>query len=267
MSYFHFLWRLHRGFLLFAVAVIALLQFLILRVVTSFDTAPMISGLAEQIPESFKKMLGEETFSLLSVDRAAAFGLNHPLVLVILAIAAIVIPSRHIAGEAEDGTLELLLSFPVKRVHLLANLFASGTAFLFLIILCALGTSLLSISLFDRLGPDTAVKLAAIACNLWLLFVSISSLTLALSAFGKEGSTAAMRAAGIILVFYLLHYLSSLWDPLRFTKPFNIFSYYRPTALMSGERSFWLHVTVLCALILVCMAVSAVQFNRRDIPG
>ena len=267
MAYFYFLWRCHRGFLLFALLVIALFQFLILRVVTKIDPSPLILGLLDRIPENIKTMVGEEFFSMLTVEGTAAFAMSHPLVLVILAITAIMIPSHHIAGEAESGTLELLLSFPVKRTHLLVNLFGSGSAFLFVIILCALVTSLLSINGFHELTMETALKLAGIALNLWLLFVFIHSLTMVLSTFGKEGGKVAMRAAGITLVFYLLHYLSSLWEAIRFTKPFNIFTYYQPTALMSGEREFWLNYTVLSALILVCLTISVIQFNRRDIPG
>lgn len=267
MAYFRLIWSFHRGLLLFATAIISLVQFLILRVYTSFDTRTLISGMLEQMPENVKKMLGEEFLSMLTVEGTAAFGFNHPIVLVILSITAILIPSRHIAGEAETGTLELLLSYPIKRTHLLVNLFVSTIAILFLIILFALGVSLLSLGLFHHLTVDTAVKLGEIAFNLWLLFVFIASLTMVLSSFGKEDNKVAIRVAGIILVFYLLHYISSLWDAIRVTKPLNIFSYYQPTGLMSGERSLLLHFAVLSILILVCLTVSVLQFQRRDIPG
>jgi ABC-type transport system involved in multi-copper enzyme maturation permease subunit len=88
-----------------------------------------------------------------------------------------------------------------------------------------------------------------------------------LSSFEKEGNKVGIRAAGIALVFYLLHYLSSLWNTIEFTKPFNIFSYYQPEDLMTGQRSFLLHFVVLSSLILLCLLVSIYQFNRRDIPG
>lgn len=76
-----------------------------------------------------------------------------------------------------------------------------------------------------------------------------------------------IRVAGITLVFYLFHYLSSLWDTLSFTKPYNFFTYYQPEDLMTGRRSFALHFAVLFSLILICLLVSLFQFNRRDIPG
>ena len=267
MSYFYFIWKSHRSLLLFSMITISLFQFIFLKVVAAFDYSAVIMNLSEQLPEIVQSMLGEDFISRQTVAGAAAFGLNHPLVLVILSIVAITIPSRHIAGEAETGTSELVLSFPVKRIKLLLNLFISAAVFLFLIIFCTLGSSLLSISLFYQLTSDLFVKMLKIGCNLWLLFVFIMSLTTVLSSFEKEGNKVGFKAAGITLVFYLLHYLSSLWDAIQFTKPFNIFTYYQPGELMTGQRSFSLHFTVLSCLILLCLLVSIYQFNRRDIPG
>jgi hypothetical protein len=92
------------------------------------------------------------------------------------------------------------------------------------------------------------------------------SLTMVLSSFEKAGNKVGLSVAAIVLVFYLLHYLSSLWDALQFTISFNIFTYYQPEDLMTGQRSFLLHFGVLFSLILVCLSVSIYQFNRRDIP-
>lgn len=267
MSYFYFIWKSHRSFLLFSMFFISLFQFLILRLVTTIDYYSTIMYFMNQLPENVQAMFGDDFISMLTVEGAAALALNHPLVLVILSIGAIAIPSRHIAGEAETGTLELVLSFPLKRIQLLLNLFISAVVFLFLIILCALCASLLSIGILHQLTPDLLVKMIKIAANLWLLFVFIMSFTLVLSSFEKEGSKVGIRVAGITLVFYLLHYLSSLWEAIRFTKPLNIFTYYQPQDLMTGQRSFLLHFMVLCSLIIVCLLVSMYQFNHRDIPG
>jgi len=267
MSYFYFIWKSHRSFLLFSMIIISLFQFLILKLVTTIDYSAIIMNLLTQLPEFVRAMFGEDFISMLTVEGAAAFGLNHPLVLVVLSIGAITIPSRHIAGEVETGTLELVLSFPVRRIELLLKLYLSAIVFLFLIVFCAVGSSVLSISIFHQLKSAVFVKMLEIGANLWLLFVFIMSLTMVLSSAEKEGNKVSIRVAGIALVFYLLHYLSSWWDTIQFTKPFNIFTYYRPQDLMTGQRSFLLHFIVLSSLILLCLAVSIFQFNRRDIPG
>jgi ABC-type transport system involved in multi-copper enzyme maturation permease subunit len=267
MAYFYFILTFHRNFLIFSALVISAFQFLFLRLVTTIDYPAMTSYILEQLPENLQTLFGEEFLSMRTVEGAAAFGLNHPLVLVILFIGAIIIPSRHIAGEAETGTLELVLSFPVARTGLLLNLWGTALSFLFFIVLMAVSSSLISIYLFHQLSAGLVVKIVAIGCNLWLLSAFVMSLSLLLSSFGKEGNQVGIRAAGITLIFYVLHYLSSLWETIKFIKPFNFFTYYQPEDLMTGERSFSLHFIVLFSLILICLLVSLFQFNRRDIPG
>lgn len=267
MAYFYFIWKFHRSFLIFSTVFISAFQFLILKVVTTIDYSGMMSFLLQQLPRNIQTMIGEDFISLYTVEGAAALGLNHPLVLAILSIGAIIIPARHIAGEAETGTLELVLSFPVARTALLLNLWISAVLFLFFIILFAVSSSVLAIHIFHRLTAGLFMKMVTIGCNLWLVFVFMMSFSLLLSSFGKEGNKVGIRVAGITLVFYLFHYLSSLWDTLSFTKPYNFFTYYQPEDLMTGRRSFSLHFAVLFSLILICLLVSLFQFNRRDIPG
>ena len=111
------------------------------------------------------------------------------------------------------------------------------------------------------------LKLLQIVFNLWLLFVLIFSFTLLLASFSREGSKTGARAAAITLVFYLLHFLSGIWDTLKFTRPVNIFTYYQPAKLMFELESARVNVAVLTVLTGICLAVSLWQFKRRDIPG
>lgn len=267
LVYLRFIWNNHRGFALYSLLVMAILQFLIVRLVTTLDYAPIIMALLEQVPDRFRELLGENVASRLTVEGAAAFGFNHPLVLALLAMNAINIPNRHIAGEIETGTLELLLAYPFKRISLVLSLWTSSVLLLLLMIAGALAVSLTAISLFHQLTWLLFTRMLQIGSNLWLLFVLITSISMLISTFGKEGSKTGMRAAGIILVFYLFYYLSSLWDVIEVTTNFNIFNYYQPLGLMSGQVSFWLNCAVLLALIGICLAISLRRFNRRDIPG
>ena len=68
---------------------------------TTIDYYLTIMYFMNQLPENVQAMFGEDFVSMLTVEGAAALALNHPLVLVILSLGAIIIPSRHIAGEAE----------------------------------------------------------------------------------------------------------------------------------------------------------------------
>jgi len=263
--YIQLIWRNNRGFAIFSMIFITLMQFLILYLITTFDTASIVSVILEQIPEKLRLFLNDSFFSMLTFDGAAAFGFNHPMVLALLAMNAINIPVHHISREMETGTLELLLSHPFKRKSLIISLWVTGCTILIAIIIAALIGSFSAIILFHQLSMGIFLNMIQISLNLWLLFVLIMSYTLLIAVFGKKGNKAGNISAVITFVFYLLHFLSQIWSALEFTMPFNIFTYYEPQNLMFGQSNILIDGIVLVVLILTCLIISLWQFNKRDI--
>ena len=72
MSYFYFIWKSHRSFLLFSMFFISLFQFLILRLVTTIDYYSTIMYFMNQLPENVQAMFGDDFISMLTVEGAAA---------------------------------------------------------------------------------------------------------------------------------------------------------------------------------------------------
>lgn len=266
LVYLSLILKNNRGFAIFSMVFITSLQFLILYLVTTIDTASILAAILDQLPEKMRIFLNDSFFSTLTFDGAAAFGFNHPLVLALLAINAINIPVNHITHEIESGTLELLLAHPFQRVSLINTLWVSGSLIILSIIIAALVGSFTSILLFHQLNTELIIRLLQISFNLWLLFVLIFTFTLLISVYGKMGSKAGNISAVITLVFYLLHFLSQLWDALEFTRPFNIFSYYEPQKLMFDQGNFGRDITVLSSLVIICFVISLWKFRKRDIP-
>lgn len=265
-AYLKLVWKTNRGFALFSVVFISFLQFLILYLVTTIDTTSILQAILEQLPDKMRLFLNDSFFSTLTFDGAAAFGFNHPLVLALLAINAINIPVHHISREIESGTLELILSYPLKRNSLVVSLWLSGSLVLHFIIMAALLGSYSSILLFHQLSVEIAIRLLMIAFNLWLLFLFVFTFTLLISVFAKMGTKAGNISAVVVLVFYLLYFLAQLWDVLEFTKPFNIFSYYEPQKLMFEQGNFLRDILVLGSLCIVCFGTLLWKFEKRDIP-
>jgi ABC-2 type transport system permease protein len=266
MNYIRLIWKNHRSFALFSMVFITLMQFFILYLVTTFDLPAIIQTLLVQMPEKVKMFLNESFFNTLTLDGAAAFGLNHPLVLTLLAMNAINVPTQHISREMESGTLELLLAHPFSRQALISKLWISGCIILLAIVLAAVSGSLTAVTLFHQLSPELFLNIMKIGLNLWLLFILILTYTLLIAVFARTSSKAGNYAAILTLVFYLFYFLSQLWDDIKFTTSFNIFSYYEPQKLMFGKGNFYLDCAVLTSIIILCFFVSRRQFIRRDIP-
>lgn len=264
--YMKLIWRTHKGFAIFSMVFITLLQFLILFLITTFDVPAIIQMLLEQFPENLKVYFSNNFFNTLTLDGAAAFGLNHPLVLTLLSIVAISVPVAHIPREIEGGTLELVLAHPFRRQALLSTLWLSGCLILLIIIITALIGSITAAAIYHHVDSTLLIHLLKIGLNLWLLFVLVMSYTLLLAANKPTGLRSSNIASVLTLVFYFLFFLSQLWEDIKFTAHINIFNYYEPQKLMFGNGNFYLDCSVLTGLIVICYFISRRQFIRRDIP-
>ena len=253
--------------LLFSIAVVAALEYLIVWLISTFDYVPAVAAAFDQLPPMIRTFFNEEFLTRLSVRGAIAFGFDHPLLLALLAINAIIIPSRQISGEIESGTFELLLAHPIRRTTVAASIWISGATMLLLVVAGALGGSFAAAVLYHGMDAGLAVRLVRIGANLWLLFMFVLSYTLLLSVFGKEGSRTGGLGAGITVVFYFFHFLAKIWDRVEPLRPLNMFTYYQPQELMFDQRSFATHAIVLLAGNAVLLGISFWRLNTRDIPG
>jgi len=263
---FKLLWKIQRPFVMFSTVLVGFLQFLIIWIFSSLNYVPIFDAIYHQVPQHLKVLLDEQFMYRLSIKGAAAFGMNHPLVLVILGILAVAHSGRIINGEAEKGLLELLLSHPLERNRFFSTLFLSTAFFLLMAVGGALTGSLTALILKKQLTAEIFLNLSKIGINLWFLFLLIASYSLLLAAYNQERGKFGVAAVVITLTFYLLHFIGSFWEELDFFKPFNIFSYYLPQKQMFGEIQLHQHILPLAGLTLGCFFLGIKKFSGRDLP-
>lgn len=265
-TYFKLVWKSNRGFVIFSMIALAAMQILILNLVASFDTDAIVKSIFEQLPKNMQLFLGETFFSTLTLDGAAAFGYNHPMIVALITVTAITLPVKHISRELESGSMEILLSHPLKRTNFVMMLWFSG-AFLLLLLTCAafLG-SLGGVYFFHDIKPEILQDVAAISLNMWQYMLVIFSFTMLLASYKKGGSGSGNIAAMAVFIFYLLFLVAQLWDKIAFVLPYNIFYYYEPQKIMLGQGQFGTDIIVLGLLMAVCLLLALVFFKRRDIP-
>ena len=172
--------REHRVFFVFAFLLIGVFQVQILALLVGADLLGMVEVFYRQLPPAIRALLGDQFFAQFSVDGAVAFGYIHPLVLTVSIIFAILLPARHIAGEVETGTLELVFALPLRRSTISLSLWLfSGMALLGLVIGGWIGSGV-GLWLFPEARGVPVWGIAKAGISLWLLLFAISSYTLAL---------------------------------------------------------------------------------------
>ncbi len=267
LNYIYKTLREHFSFLIFAILLVGSFQILMFTLVVETDILNVAQIFFRKFPPQIQQFMGEEFIAQFSVNGAIAFGYNHPIVLIFLAIIAIMLPAKHIAGEIEGGTLELLFSLPVKRFQLTISLWILSALMLFIPICGGWLGTLIGMMIYPQITVIPVIKIFQIGINLWLLMLTINGYTFLLSAYSREGNRVTLRAAGVTLFFFFLNYTAKLWTDATILKPFTIFNYYEPQTVMMGQSSLLKNITVLGTLIFISMVIVVRRLNLRDIPG
>ena len=172
-------------------------------------------------------LVSEQFLGDLSKTSLLAFGWAHPIAQAAGAAVAIVLAAQAVAGESETGTIELTLGQPLARRTYLAAHVVFALAALALVTLAGLAGTLAGGRAYG-LAPFDARELARLGLDYFALLGALFGLTLAFSAFGREGGRVALAGFLVALVSYLVHVIGSMWAPWERLVPWTLHAYYVP---------------------------------------
>jgi ABC-2 type transport system permease protein len=212
--------------------------------------------------------LPRELISALNYDRigspegyltSTVFGLLGPALMLVFGIG---LGARTIAGEEEDGGLELAASAPVRRDVLLAGrIVAMHTQ----IAVLAVATFVVTAILTTIVGMGVAISgIAAAAIGLNLLAIAFATVTLAAGAVTGRRSVAVAVGAGIAVAAFVAEALSDIVERGALLEAVSPFSWY----LAGDPVAQGIPVTgyvLLGALTFVAWGVALLGFARRDL--
>jgi len=250
-----------RSLLFWAIGLI-LLALILISFFPVIRDSPFIGDYLESFPEEFLALFAGEVTDYTSPEgylNGEMFFLMYPLLMLIFAIG---FGSGAIAGEEEKGTLDLLLSNPLNRWHLVLDKFIA-------MLICTL---LLSIVFWAALAAGGAVidmglnlaRLAAVCFSGFLLAMTFGTIALAIGcARGKHGLSIGVGGA-LGVYAYFLNALAPLieWlEPFQVASPF--YYYIEANPLSNGLDPF--HAAVLIGLTLIFLGIAIITFGRRDL--
>jgi ABC-2 type transport system permease protein len=197
----------------------------------------MYPSFAEQM-ESFQELMDLAIYQAMGISMAGFEGFIAStvtnLVPVILCIYAVINGTGTLAGEEDDGRLELIVSLPIPRWQIVA-----------------VKTVALGIALFIILA--------------WPLAMAVGMISLFLGAFSPNRRIASTIATVVVLVSYLGSNLSGMISSLEKIEKLFLFHYYEATAqaLEVGQQTD--NMIALLVISLVAFGLALVFFQRRNI--
>jgi ABC-2 type transport system permease protein len=229
-----------------------------------------------------QSLLGGSDISLFRPADMLSVSYVHPLMQAIFCIWAIGRGSGAITGEIDRGTMELLLAQPLPRSRLILAHFVVDV--LTVPVLCLslwagnwLGAWLVGILELGvgrdsgRLAVDPFIYAPALLSVAALIF-AIEGYSLWLSARGRFRGRVLGTVVLITLVQFLINVIGQLWDTVEPLRPFTVFYYYQPQAMIldphwAENGVVWLRLLVLGAVGLSGYLLAAWTFCRRDLPA
>ena len=223
------------------------------------ESAADLNAYLEKLPEALRELLGGDYTSPAGYLRSELFSILGPVLFLVFTVGA---GARAIAGEEEDGTLDLLLSTPVRRRHVVLDKFvamvvtATALAALVWVTVIAVGPP------FDLTLP--VLDVAAACLMLLLVGAAFGSISLAVGSATGHRALAYGVTGGFAVFSFVVNVLAPAVKALRPLRPLSPFRWYLdPDPLVHGVHAA--NVVVLVAITIVGLVVALLTFERRDL--
>jgi len=198
---------------------------------------------------SFEGFISGEYFSML-----------WPIILIVFIIAY---SASAIAGEIEQGTIELLLAQPISRLRIFFSKYLSGLILITAFIVISNSANILFASLYNidyRWQHFVTVSIIG-----FFFAFAIFGICFMLSATSSSKGRPAALTGGLLIIMYALKIFSTFQQSLDKLKYASFFHYYDQGAALLKNHIDPLNVAVFFAVGIICTVIGAIAFVKRDI--
>jgi ABC-2 type transport system permease protein len=233
-------------------------------------------------PEELQRVWGVPFSEVATPAGRVALVFVHPLILLCALGWSIARGSDCVSGEIGRGTMEMLLAQPVRRIWVYAShaLVTIGcSALLALAVWCGTIAGMRSTAVYEQVA---VTRYFAATLNLFGLMVCVGGI----SALASSWDSQRWRTIGVVVGWYIisaalaiLGQISDRWSWVGYASFVSAFKPQKMTAQSDAAWSLLSHTTdhiavglgglqlVLITIGLLCYAVGAVIFVRREIPA
>ena len=224
------------------------------------DNADQFASYLENIPDALRSVIGELSLGTpVGYLQSELFSFLGPALILVFAIGA---GARSLAGEEEQGTLDLLVVTPITRRMIVLQKFAAIT-------ITALGLGVLlwiSVVVVGRLFDlDVAIPLiAAATLHLLLLGVAFGAIAMFLGAWRGRRALAIGVTSALAVGTFILSAFAPTVEGFAWAARLSPFFYYGDSLPLRNGLHIG-HAGVLVAIATVGVIATVVAFDRRDL--
>jgi ABC-2 type transport system permease protein len=246
---------------------------IILTLLFSFMAA-VYTGMFPQFREALLELVNSgaaEPFSFLPhADQMATYvgfltlELYQIFWLLILAIMIGFIAASSITKEIESKTIDLLMSNPVSRKQIVFEKFIGLIPMFLIINFCMMLTVMgFTIAIDQNLDFGNLVMVHLVSIPYFLAIISIGILV---SVIFDEKMKASIVMIAIPFAMFFINSISLMTPNLEFLRSFTIFHYFDTFDVLKFGNVDVAGVFVFISIITVCLVISLIYFEHKDLP-
>lgn len=245
--------------------VIFLFQIVICGVVHDNEKVKTFLQFLDMLPSFVKTALGGEALRVGNISGFVAIGYQHPLVLTLYMLFAVGVPTGLLAGEVQNGTMELILSRQTTKTHVYA---CAGiivvTGMFALVGVMFLGT-VAGTNLYDFAQDVPLHSFFRMAILAGVFASAVGGIAL-LSAASFRRNTAVWVTVAFLVVNYFVSIAAEWWPRMKWLSPATIFHYVDPSKILTESAWPAGDLCVLMSILVISILVGGVIWSRRDLP-
>lgn len=226
------------------------------------ESSASLTEYLNKLPEALRKAFVGDAATYTTPAGYINSELFTTMLPLIILIYSINFGAGSIAGEEENGTLEIALANPIRRSRILLEKWGAlvlSLAFfcLMIFLVIVLGTTLADMNLSSQRVAEATFSLFLLGLNAGTIALFFGSLT------GNKGLAVGVTATVALLTFFI-NVLSPVVTQLDKIKEFSIFYHYiGHTPLLNGL--YWPSALLFVWVTLVLLGFSLLAFSRRDL--
>lgn len=222
----------------------------------------LFAGLIDSgIPEN---LLNFGSGSLFSLGGTMTLAVQHPIAIGMLGIFAVGAAAGAVAGEREEGTLEIILARPVSRRRFYGSVGIAISICIGIVLALLFIGQTISIVALNVSDEVDLVMLPLAWINGMLLWGAFAAFALAASvSFDRRGPAMGLALA-FVGINYFFEILGTFLPDLEWTQEYSLFSHFVPGDIVTGKGDPLDFVILTVALILPVIW-ALIVFPRRDL--
>jgi ABC-2 type transport system permease protein len=242
--------------------IITLLIIMAVAKYSGFASDPQMLKMLDSMPPAMLDALSMRAFNLTTLS--GFYGVMFIYFALMSAIAAAMWGTDIISKEERDKTVEFSLVLPVSRSRVIT---AKALAALVNCIVFVLITWVVSLVAVRSFNPDQNFRsfLVLEMQAMFMIELIFLAVGLLLGCAMKQYKRSSSTAVAIILVTYFISIISVMQQKLDFLKYFTPFKYFDAGELFRSGRMDGMYLLLSAAIIVVCVVLAYLAYNRRDL--